>query len=591
MQEVTDLLDSDILYLVRPTEPERPDRGKFIKWQNLKAITGTGGGEPGEPATTWTPRWDLFRGDGVTTRFQLSHDVAGPNECAINARALVYDADYYFDFNTNELVFYEAPEDPGTGIDDNVAISYYQDVGGIAFLKENQGLESVLGVDNEATLDIITGGGIYAGYLFAPDIQIPAFAQAAESFIVGNSGGLMRRLNIGTGFEVDYQNNVINVIGGGGGSSDGYLSSFAWNAQNKQLSGNLSGGGTVPAITLSGLAALADLPTDFVKASTGGKFFGRVEFDNSIRLTGVTNRIYGPSLSTYINLTNESFSVYTEGNARLISNRFGLDVFGDRLTIASEEILWAGAGDTSGGKMLVINNSKQFELQPIPQSAGQYVLPPATNTEIGGVKPGAGLSVLPDGTIYFTGSGGDGNNYPTSVSVNASGVLSIARAGLSVITTNLYTRLDDRYVKTSDYSGGGGGVSGLAGTIPVFDASSDGVGNSKLKEVGSDMIADGYGAFKVKPATQNNDSSIGLIVRRNVAGKIQTGIQIDNPAATLHLMGTIRMDSESSSPAIVRMQDMSGHASIVTYNGGCQIYYEAGQLKVRKHNGSTVVIA
>lgn len=61
-----------------------------------------------------------------------------------------------------------------------------------------------------------------------------------------------------------------------------------------------------------------------------------------------------------------------------------------------------------GNKVLSDNNyttEEKNKLAGIEEGANNYTLPAATSTTIGGVKPGAGLEVLEDGTINATGGG------------------------------------------------------------------------------------------------------------------------------------------------------------------------------------------
>jgi hypothetical protein len=87
-------------------------------------------------------------------------------------------------------------------------------------------------------------------------------------------------------------------------------------------------------------------------------------------------------------------------------------------------------------------------------SVPAYALPTASATTLGGVKIGGGLSIDASGVLSTTGSGADGNNYPTSLSF-ASGTLSLGRSGLTTLTVSL----DGRYLQS------------FTETDPVFTAS------------------------------------------------------------------------------------------------------------------------
>lgn len=61
-----------------------------------------------------------------------------------------------------------------------------------------------------------------------------------------------------------------------------------------------------------------------------------------------------------------------------------------------------------GSKVLSDNNyttEEKNKLAGIEEGANNYTLPAATSSTIGGVKPGAGLEVLSDGTLNATGGG------------------------------------------------------------------------------------------------------------------------------------------------------------------------------------------
>lgn len=64
--------------------------------------------------------------------------------------------------------------------------------------------------------------------------------------------------------------------------------------------------------------------------------------------------------------------------------------------------------DKDGNKVLSDNNfssADKSKLDGIEANANNYTLPAATSSTIGGVKPGAGLEVLSDGTLNATGGG------------------------------------------------------------------------------------------------------------------------------------------------------------------------------------------
>lgn len=61
-----------------------------------------------------------------------------------------------------------------------------------------------------------------------------------------------------------------------------------------------------------------------------------------------------------------------------------------------------------GSKVLSDNNyttEEKNKLAGIQENANNYTLPAATKANIGGVKAGAGVEILPDGTINVTGGG------------------------------------------------------------------------------------------------------------------------------------------------------------------------------------------
>jgi len=70
-------------------------------------------------------------------------------------------------------------------------------------------------------------------------------------------------------------------------------------------------------------------------------------------------------------------------------------------------------------------------------AGGAYTLPIASANVLGGIKVGTGLSIdAATGVLSATaGNGADGNNFPSSVTLNTTGIITIARTGLGDISS------------------------------------------------------------------------------------------------------------------------------------------------------------
>lgn len=97
-----------------------------------------------------------------------------------------------------------------------------------------------------------------------------------------------------------------------------------------------------------------------------------------------------------------------------------------------------GTGDVQSVNGVGPDSSGNVELtaSDIPGIPPAYTLPPATVSTIGGVKPGSGLTVEPDGTLHVTGGAGEvstvngiGPDGSGNIELTAGDVGAVAKAG------------------------------------------------------------------------------------------------------------------------------------------------------------------
>lgn len=135
---------------------------------------------------------------------------------------------------------------------------------------------------------------------------------------------------------------------------------------------------------------------------------------------------------------------------------------------------------------------------------GTYVLPVATDTRLGGIKVGNGLTVQEDGTLSATGGGGSGYVLPPATTGSLGGV--IVGSGLSVDSNGVLSA-----------SGGSGGES----TVVTTDVVSRNTAISLSQIVSSEIAVVGKRAslhVVFKPGDNHStDSAVGI------AGYVNSG--------------------------------------------------------------------
>ncbi len=494
MPEVETLEPRYFFPIIDLDEPLRQNRNKRISGLTLQTIIdNSGGGGGGGSSDPISPRTAYFKGDGVTSRFTLPYTPVAPILCIIGSRALSFEDDYFFD--GDDLVFYEAPNTPSIDYN-NIVINFWENVGGISFLKANQGLDSVLKVDNVSAEPMILNSTLSVDRLIAQEIVSLPLSSTASRMIVDSGQGVLASMTLGAGFSIDAQNRTINIIGGGGGGVDVKLSTFDWTESTKGLRGQLSDGSFTPSVPLNGLALLSE-----VVPKTGGTFDGTVVLDNG-------------------GVVSESLNIL--GSLRLGLNGVIENGYAEEILSADQNFTYLKADGTTflvgGNNDFEIRSNRIIWQQSIP-SPRMMVLNPS------------GLVTLEP---IQSGSAGDGNNYTSDIQFNnANGILTISRISLDDLTVDLDGRwlnlsggtltgtlitrgirmqsgynleLDylqgagvDRYIGV-DNSGvvkymptpsGGGGVSGTSGRIPVFESGGDGVGDSLIRQLSGFIAVDG----------------------------------------------------------------------------------------------------
>ena len=121
------------------------------------------------------------------------------------------------------------------------------------------------------------------------------------------------------------------------------------------------------------------------------------------------------------------------------------------ITVSGSAIGITAASTGAAGSMSAADKAK---LDGIDANANNYVLPAATASTIGGVKPGTGCEVTGDGTLNVTVTGGGDYELPIASYTALGGVLAFPEDTVSGALVRIMNGLDTRGVPEPGYPNG-----------------------------------------------------------------------------------------------------------------------------------------
>lgn len=306
--------------------------------------------------------------------------------------------------------------------------------------------------------------------------------------------------------------------------------------------------------------------------------------------TNTDNFITGATWNTTngvltLNRQNGSVSVDLDNRYALISSSFSgdyNDLFNRPLDIINSDLLytdkelWLSDLGGSGTRMVVANSSGLLSTQPIPSGSGNdyYVTGGTFNssTKFLTLNRQNGSASIPltnvltsIPTLQQVTSAGSSSNQTITLS-------SLSGSGTRMVVANSSGTLSTQSIP----SGGSGGVSGTNNYIPVFDGSSDGVGNSVIQQ-----NVPGYGVVMDSNNFRIGNSSTTRLFIWD--GSTESGtLQFSNNG---RMYWSRQLDIQEG----IVLNDMV--TAPPTNQNGCVLFSQNGVLKVRNSNGSIVTLS
>lgn len=185
----------------------------------------------------------------------------------------------------------------------------------------------------------------------------------------------------------------------------------------------------------------------------------------------------------------------------------------------------------------VYNTDKDIFITGIDQStnpqyvvggAEQYILPPATDSMLGGIKVGSGLSITGDGTLSATGGGGGGSGTVTSVGLSMPAGFSVSGSPITSSGTMIVTTALNGIVAGTGSGFGtvtiGSGLSFSGGTLSATGGSAvtyqlnaaSASGGANISLVGSDSTIDNVKIASGSNITVTNVDANTISIAANI---------------------------------------------------------------------------